>query len=112
MKVTVILPAAGLGTRMGRAVPEKAGKQRAVLGRGDQHDVSQPREHERRKRVVHEGLVVQRQQLLGNRARHRVQARTGTPGENDAFGNQSTCSQGGICSTKPNVYNSLHHRRR
>src|SRR5581483_2416582 len=28
MKVTVILPAAGLGTRMGRAVPEKAGTRR------------------------------------------------------------------------------------
>jgi 2-C-methyl-D-erythritol 4-phosphate cytidylyltransferase len=28
MKVTVILPAAGLGTRMGRAVPEKAGTSR------------------------------------------------------------------------------------
>jgi 2-C-methyl-D-erythritol 4-phosphate cytidylyltransferase len=28
MKITVILPAAGLGTRMGRAVPEKAGTSR------------------------------------------------------------------------------------
>ncbi len=28
MKVTVILPAAGLGTRMGRSVPEKAGTSR------------------------------------------------------------------------------------
>src|ERR1700685_3758398 len=28
MKVTVILPAAGLGTRMGRAVPEKTGTSR------------------------------------------------------------------------------------
>ena len=28
MKVSVILPAAGLGTRMGRAVPEKAGTSR------------------------------------------------------------------------------------
>src|SRR5260370_38498450 len=28
MKVTVILPAAGLGTRMGRTVPEKAGPSR------------------------------------------------------------------------------------
>ena len=44
-----------------------------------------PGQHQRRQRVVDHRLVVDREQLLADRAGQRVQARAGAAGEDDAF---------------------------
>ena len=64
---------------------EQALEARRIVRRGDDEDVADAREHERRERVVDHGLVVHGQQLLGRDPRERVQPRAGTPGEDDAF---------------------------
>ena len=66
-------------------VAEQALEARRIVRRGDDEDVADAREHERRERVVDHGLVVDRQQLLGGHERERVQARAGPAGEDDAF---------------------------
>ena len=68
-----------------RAVPEQALEVGEVRRRGDDQDVADARQHERAKRVVDHGLVVDRQQLLGGHERERVQARAGPAGEDDAL---------------------------
>ena len=67
------------------AVAEQTLEARRVLRRGDDENVADAREHERRERVVDHGLVVHRQQLLGRDPRERVQPCAGAPGEDDAF---------------------------
>ena len=68
-----------------RAVPEQALKIWKVCRCRDNQNVPDARQHERAKRVVDHGLVVDRQQLLGGHERERVQARAGPAGEDDAF---------------------------
>ena len=67
------------------AVAEQTLEARGIVGRRNDEDVADAREHERRERVVDHGLVVHRQQLLGRDPRERVQPRPGAPGEDDAF---------------------------
>src|ERR1043166_3298643 len=68
-----------------RAIAEQRAEPRHVLRRGNQQHVADPSEHEGRKRIVHERLVVHRQQLLRGAERERVEARAGAAGEDDAF---------------------------
>ena len=55
------------------AIAKEPREQRAVFRGGNQQDIAQPREHERREGVVHERFVVERQQLLGADHRQRPQ---------------------------------------
>ena len=50
-------------------------KPRRVLRRRDHQDLPNPRQHQRRQRIVDHRLVIHRQQLLGHRLRHRMQPR-------------------------------------
>ena len=68
-----------------RAVAQQLLEARRVLRRGDDQDVADARQHQRGQRVVDHRLVVDRQQLLGDRQRHRIQPGAGTAGEDDAF---------------------------
>ena len=68
-----------------RAVAQQAAELRQVLGRGDHQDVADAGQHQRRQRVVDHRLVVDRQQLLRRRQRHRMQPRAGAAGEQDAL---------------------------
>ncbi len=56
-----------------------------VRRRRDDEDVADTRHHEDGKRVVDDGLVVDRQQLLAGHERERVQARARSAREDDAF---------------------------
>ena len=55
------------------------------MRRRDDQDVSNPRQHQRRQRVVHHRLVVDRHELLADRPRQRMQPRPRAAGEDDAF---------------------------
>ena len=67
------------------AVPQQALEQMLVLRRGDQQNVPDPGEHQRRQRVIDHRLVEHRQQLLGNDCGHRVKPRARSPRQNDAL---------------------------
>src|SRR5439155_545192 len=56
-----------------------------VLRRRDDQDVADAGEHQRRQRVIHHRLVVDRQELLRDDLRHRVKAGSCATGEDDAF---------------------------
>ena len=47
-----------------------------------------PGQHQRRQRVVHHRLVVDRHELLADGARQRMQPRSRSAGENDALQHQ------------------------
>jgi hypothetical protein len=64
--------------------------------RRDHEDVPNPTQHQRSERIVDQWLVIDRQQLLADRARDGIQARTRTARENDALSIQSTESLGEI----------------
>jgi hypothetical protein len=68
-----------------RAVAQQVLEQRHVLGRGDDQDVADPRQHQGADRIIDHRLVVDRQQLLADRPGQGVQPRAGSAGENDAF---------------------------
>ena len=67
------------------AVTEQALEQMLVLRRGDQQNVPDPGEHQRRQRVIDHRLVEHRKQLLGNDRGHRVKPRARSPRQNDAL---------------------------
>ena len=58
------------------AVAEQLLETRRVLRRRDQQDLGDTGEHQRGKRVIHHGLVVYRQQLLGYDSGYRVKPGT------------------------------------
>ena len=66
-------------------VAKQAAELRQVLRRRDHHDVADAGEHQGRQRVVDHRLVVDRQQLLGRSQGHRMQARAGAAGQQDAL---------------------------
>src|SRR5205085_10642975 len=68
-----------------RAVAEQTPKERLIVGSGDEEDVDDAGEHQRRQRVVDHRLVVDRQELLGYDGRDRVKAGSGASGEDDSF---------------------------
>ena len=83
--VRVRLPRVGQADAELAPIAKQALEARRIVRRGDDEDVADAREHERRERVVDHGLVVHGQQLLGRDPRERVQPRPGAPGEDDAF---------------------------
>ena len=68
-----------------RAVAQEPLERRLVLGRGDDQDVANARQHERGQRVIDHRLVVDRHELLRHRQRHGIEARAGAAGEDDAL---------------------------
>src|SRR5262249_38708987 len=67
------------------AIAEEPLEAADVFWRGDEQDVADAREHERRERVVHHRLVVDGQELLAHGARDREEPRPGAAGENDSL---------------------------
>src|SRR5450830_1147817 len=76
------------------AVAEKAHEAGLILGRRDDEDVAQAREHERRERVIDHGLVVDGAELLRDRERERIEARARAAREDDAFHARSPPARG------------------
>ena len=68
-----------------RPVTEQFGEPGQVLGRGDDQDVADTRQHEHGQRVVDHRFVVHRDQLLADHPGERVEAGAGSARENDAF---------------------------
>ena len=66
-------------------VSQQLGKARGVLRRADQQHIANPGQHERGQGVIHHGFVVDRHELFAHGLRHRVQARTRTTRQDDAF---------------------------
>ena len=69
----------------GHAVAQQPLVAADVFGRGDQQDVADAGQDQRRQRIVDHRLVVDRQQLLADRPRDRMEPGAGPAGENDAF---------------------------
>ena len=67
------------------AVAEQLLEARGVLRGGDDQDVADAGQHQRGQRVIDHRLVVDRQQLLGDRQGGGVQPGAGAAGEDDAF---------------------------
>jgi len=68
-----------------RPVAQQLLEARRVLRGGNNQNVAYPGQHQRGQGIVDHRLVVHRQQLLGNRQRHRMQTGARTAGEDDAF---------------------------
>ena len=68
-----------------RAVAEQALIERQMLARRDQQNIADSRQHQHRQRVVDHRLVVDRQQLLVDGERRRIEPRARAAGENDAL---------------------------
>ena len=75
----------GIGKRHAKPAPvaEEALEVGQVVRRRDQEDVANPGQHERRERIINHRLVVDRQQLLRDRQRHRVEPRPRPTGQYD-----------------------------
>ena len=65
--------------------PSSRRKPSLILRRRDDQDVADARQHQRRQRVVDHRLVVDRQQLLGDDERQRMEAGAGPAGEEYPF---------------------------
>src|SRR5450759_3410370 len=76
------------------AVAEKAHEAGLILGRRDDEDVAQAREHERRERVIDNGLVVDGAELLRDRERERIEARARAAREYAGFHARSRPARG------------------
>ena len=68
-----------------RSVAQQLFESGRVLRRGDDEDVAYTRQHQRGKRVINHGLVVDGQQALADRMSHRIQTRARSAGQNDAL---------------------------
>ena len=83
--VGAVLDHVGDGKSQVRPVAEQSAERVLVVGRRDEQDLAQAREHQRAQRVVDHRLVVDRQQLLGDRAGDRVKARAVAASQNDSL---------------------------
>ena len=63
------------------AVAKKVAQHRDILRRGNDQDLAQTAEHERRERVTNHRLVVDRQQLLADDLGQRIEPGPGAAGE-------------------------------
>ena len=68
-----------------RAVAEQTLEAFLLVRRRDDQHRPNPAEHERRQRVVHHRLAVDRDELLADRSRQRMKARPGSAGEDDSL---------------------------
>jgi hypothetical protein len=64
---------------------EQPCEQRQVLGRGNNQDFRDSREHQYAERVKDHRLVIDRQELLGDHARERIQTRSAATSQDDAL---------------------------
>src|SRR2546430_11481409 len=69
----------------GRSITEQALIGRQMLARRDQQNVADPRKHQHRKRVVDHRLIVDREQLLVDGERRRVEPRARAAGKDDTL---------------------------
>jgi len=78
----------GIGERDAEAaaIAEQFLEQRTVFGRGDDQHVVDACEHQHRQRIIDHRLVIDRQELLRDALGQRIQARTRSSGQDDAFG--------------------------
>src|SRR5271170_2363231 len=67
------------------SVTEETAEQGLVLRRRNDENVSYPRHHQRRQRVVDHRFVVDRQQLLGEGYGERIESCSRAAGEDDPF---------------------------
>ena len=67
------------------AVAEQPAEAVDVGRRRDEQDVPDARQHERRQRVIHHRLVVNRQELLGDDEGQRMEAGSGPAGKKNPF---------------------------
>ena len=67
------------------AVAEQLSEARQILRRGDEAKLADAALDERRERVIHHRLVIDRLELFARDERERIQPRTGAAGENDSF---------------------------
>src|SRR6267378_5721888 len=67
------------------AIAEQLLEAGGVLGGRDDQDVANAGEHQRRERVIHHRLVVDRKKLLRDDLRHWVETRSCPAGEDDAL---------------------------
>ena len=67
------------------AVAQQAAEALLILRRRDDEDVANTRQHQRRQRVIHHRFVVDRQELLADAARQRMQTRAGPSREHDSL---------------------------
>ena len=75
----------GIGERHAKSAPvaEETLEVGQVVRRRDQEDVANPGQHQRREGIINHRLVVDREQLLRDRQRHRVEPRAGPTGKHD-----------------------------
>src|SRR5690606_19868627 len=66
-------------------IAEQLLKPRCILRSTDDQHVAHASQHQRGQRIVDHRLVIDRQQLLADRERGRVQTCTGTAGEDDSL---------------------------
>ena len=66
------------------AVAQQFLEHRQIARRGDDENLADARQHQHRERIVDHRLVVDRQHLLGDDLRHRMQPGAGAAGQNDA----------------------------
>ena len=76
------------------AVAEQRLEAVLLVRRGDHQDLADAGQHQRRQRVVDHRLVVDRQQLLADRAGQRVQPRAGSAGQDDALAHDRSVRPG------------------
>src|SRR5207253_11139244 len=82
------------------AVAEQPLKRALVLGRGNDQDVADPGEHERRERVVDHRLVVDRDELFAHREGQRKEAGAGASGKQ---GPSSGIRRGSSAAYRPSL---------
>ena len=66
-------------------ISEQPPEVRLILRRGDDQNVANLRQHQRRKRIVDHRLVIDAEQLLRNSAGDRMEPTPGSAGQNNAF---------------------------
>ena len=66
-------------------VAQQLAEARQIVRRRDDEDLADPRQHQRRQRVVDHRLVVDRQELLRHHRGERVEPRAAAAGEDDPF---------------------------
>ncbi len=67
------------------AVAEQLFEARQILRRGDEAQLADAALDERRERIIHHRLVIDRLELFARHQRERIQPRPGAAGEDDAF---------------------------
>ena len=81
------------------AVAQQPLKVRQILGRGDDQNIPDTRQHQRRERIINHGLIIDGQELLGCDHRQRIQPRSASSCKNDTFHRWPPCVDVSILKT-------------